>query len=318
MLNSGIKVLIADDELEFRNAVKRFLNLQGFEPIMAANGDEAFIKAKDQQPNVILLDINMPKMDGFSVCQKLRENPSTRLTPILMLTARIMTEDKITGFNIGADDYLPKPFNLAELKARIETLLKRNQKMICANPLTQLPGSPIIQEEIERRINSRQKFGVAYIDIDNFKAYNDLYDYHHGDEVIKWTSKMMQDIIAKFDNSNVSKHFLGHIGGDDFIMVSDSENIKDLCEIVAREFDRSVKTWYTSEHAMQGYIQTKDRQGNLHEFPLMALSIGVSTNDKREITHYGQVAQITSELKNFAKNRAEKGKSVVVFDRRTC
>lgn len=127
MENNGIKILIADDELEIQNIVKRFLNLLGFDPIIASNGDEAFSKAKIQRPDVILLDVNMPKMNGFAVCQKLRENLSTKFTPIVMLTERFMTEDKVTAFNRGADDYLAKPFDLLELKVRIETLLKRTR-----------------------------------------------------------------------------------------------------------------------------------------------------------------------------------------------
>lgn len=318
--DTTIKVLIADDESEIQNVLKRFLIRHGFEPIVASNGTETLSEAKVQHPDIILLDINMPQMDGFRVCQKLRQEPNTRLVPILMLTARATVEDKVSGLTSGADDYLTKPFDLAELKARIEAQLRRNWKMVSANPLTQLPGSPTIQEEVEYRVQSVQKFGVAYIDIDNFKAYNDVYGYHQGDEVIKWTSKMIGEVMNRenhHSNGNRAHHFLGHIGGDDFILISDSQSIKSLCDSVANEFDQGRKSWYNWWHNLRGYIETKDRQGALHKFPLMTLSIAVSTNDRREISHYGQVAQITSELKKFIKGRAEKEKSMVVFDRRT-
>lgn len=319
--NNFNTVLIADDEIEIQNVVKRYLARHGYESITASDGQEALLKAKAQQPSIVLLDINMPRMDGLIACRKLREEPATRLTPILMLTARTTMEDKVTGLGIGADDYITKPFDLAELKARIEALLKRAQKMISANPLTQLPGSPTIQEEIEKRIQAGKKFGVAYIDIDNFKAYNDVYGYHQGDEVIKWSSKMLQKMMdpsARAANGNNGDGaFLGHVGGDDFILVADAVSVREICDSIASEFDRNRKIWYNWRHNLQGYIQTEDRQGNRHKFSLMTLSIAVSTNEKRAITHYGEIAQITSELKKFAKGRVEKNKSFVVFDRRT-
>ncbi len=312
-------ILLADDEPQVQKVVQRFLYKCGYELIEASNGREALSKTRSQHPNIVLLDINMPEMDGLTVCQKLREDALTRMTPILMLTARANLEDKVLGLRLGADDYLTKPFELDELKARIDTLLRRTKNMIFANPLTQLPGSPAIQEEIDKRIQSGLKFGVAYVDIDNFKAYNDVYGYQKGDEVIKWTSETLQSAINIF-RTNVRESswpFLGHIGGDDFILIDNSNAIEGLCQEVISAFDKNRGRWYSGSHVVQGYIQSKDRQGNINKFPLMTLSIGISTNDRRSITHYAQIAQITSELKKFIKGREQKEKSAIVTDRRT-
>ena len=306
-------VLIADDEPEVRNVVRRVLSRHGYDPVVASDGREALSMARVRKPGLILLDVNMPGLDGFAVCKELREEPSTRLIPILMLTARMSTDDKVTGLGLGADDYLTKPFDMPELLARIDTLLRRNHRMVSANPLTRLPGGPAIQEEIESRIGSGEKFGAAYIDIDNFKAYKDAYGYHQGDEVIKWTSRIIQEEASQ----GGSKRFLGHIGGDDFILVADAASMKDLCGRIADRFDREIKAWYNWSDNFRGYVQAKDRRGGLRKFPLARLSIAVSTNEKRPLTHYAQVAQITSELKGFVKGRAEKNKSAVAFDRRT-
>lgn len=310
-------VLVVDDEVKILNLIARSLTRCGYESLTASNGDEALSKARVQKPDIILLDINMPGIDGFSVLRKLREDPATSLTPVLMLTARGRSEDKILGLKIGADDYLTKPFDLAELHARMDVLLKRVQKMISVNPLTRLPGSPSIQEEVESQIRIGHKFGVAYIDVDNFKAYNDVYGYHQGDLVIVWMALMIQRIIHKSHiGSDTHSPTLGHIGGDDFIIVSELNSIANLCDTIVNEFDKNRSMWYNSWHSLQGYIQTKDRQGNDHRFPLMTLSIAVSTNENRKITCYGQIARITSELKTFAKSRTRKDKSIVVFDRR--
>ena len=310
-------VLIADDESEIRSVVQRYLLREGYEPMLACDGKEALGKAKVQKPDIVLLDLNMPGLDGLTVCRKLREDPATRLTPILMLTARGSTQDKVAGLNIGADDYLPKPFELSELQARIDVLLRRTQQMISVNPLTRLPGNTSIQDEINRRIQSGMKFGSAYIDVDNFKAYNDVYGYHQGDLLIVWLAKTIRETIQKTSGAGLENSpFLGHIGGDDFMVIAESSVLPELCAAIARAFDENRSIWYNWWHLARGCITTKDRLGKPRKFPLMTLSIAVSTNEKRNIVHHAQVAQITAELKAFSKSRADKLKSAVFFDQR--
>lgn len=316
-MNSIPTVLIADDEPEIRNVLQRFLIRQGYEPILAKDGKEALGKCRVQKPDVILLDINMPEIDGLSVCRKLREDPATRLTPVLMLTSRASTEARVNGLNIGADDYLPKPFELSELQARIDVLLRRNERMISVNPLTRLPGNTNIEEEIALRIKSRGKFAVAYIDVDNFKPYNDIYGFHQGDLLIVWLAKMIQEEIQKTPRKGTDNpFFLGHVGGDDFIVIGGLEGMKDLSQRIAEAFDRSRGLWYNWWHTHRGHVTTKDRMGQERSFPLMALTIAVSTNSLRDISHGGEVAQIVAEIKNFGKGREDKTKSFVMFDRR--
>lgn len=315
--NTAPTILVVDDEPEIRKILTRFLMKQGYQTLQASNGRDAIGIAKVQQPQILLLDLNMPEIDGLNVCKQLRENPATRLTPILMLTARAAVEDRILGLNIGADDYLPKPFDLGELQARIEVLLKRCAHMIAANPLTHLPGTPLIQKEIELRITTQESLGVAYIDIDHFKAYNDVYGYNQGDEIILWTAKLLEKNSENIPSlQSQHKNFIGHIGGDDFILVSDAITIDTLCKSIADEFDQHRASWYNFFHRIQKCIRTQDRQGNECSFPLMSLSIAISTNQKRKITHFGQVAGIITELKKFIKNRADQNKSAVVIDRR--
>ena len=316
-MKSQPTVLIADDESEIRNVLQRFLLRQGYEPMIACDGKEALNKTKNQKPDIVLLDINMPEMDGLTVCRKLREDPTTRLTPILMLTSRGSTQDKVAGLNIGADDYLSKPFELSELQARIDVLLRRTRQMISVNPLTRLPGNTSIQDEINRRLKSGKKFGAAYIDVDNFKSYNDVYGYHQGDLLIVWLAKTIRDVLQKSPRAETEDSpFLGHVGGDDFMVVSEAESMPALCAAITEDFDKNRSIWYNWWHSHRGFITTKDRQGNPRRFPLMTLSIGVSTNERRSLVHYAQVSQITSELKCFAKTRVDKKKSAVFFDKR--
>lgn len=311
-------ILIADDESEITGILSRFLSREGYEPIVASNGNQALGKAKVQIPDILLLDVNMPEMNGFEVCRRLREDPSTSLIPILMLTARGGTDEKVHGLSLGADDYLPKPFEFKELLARIQNLLRRREKMISANPLTQLPGSPSIQKEIESRIATGEKFAVAYLDIDHFKAYNDAYGYHQGDQVIVWTARLLRDTLQDCPRSSEKRApFLGHIGGDDFIVVGDLDEMNFLAKTVPLLFDQNRKKWYNWKHRFQNGIETEDRQGNRKKFPLMTITTAVALNEKRKLAHYGEISHILSELKKHAKNRTTQESSFVIFDRRS-
>lgn len=310
-------VLIADDEAEIRSVLQRFLIRQGYDPILASDGKEALGKSKIQKPDLILLDVNMPEMDGFSVCRKLRENPGTRLTPVLMLTSRATTNDKVSGLSQGADDYLCKPFELSELQARIDVLLRRSERMISVNPLTRLPGNGSIEEEISLHIKSQRKFAVAYVDVDTFKPYNDVYGFHQGDLFLVWLAKLLEEEIQKTPHRDSENPiFLGHLGGDDFVMVGECDGMKDLTARVAATFDQNRKQWYNWWHAQRGHITTEDRTGQKKDFPLMTLTIAVSTNLARKINHLGEIAGIVSEIKKYAKERANKNESHVMFDRR--
>ena len=174
-----------------------------------------FKKLQSQTPDLVLLDVQMPVMDGFTTCQKIKSDLLLRHIPVMMLTAQAGVSSKVTGLERGADDYITKPFDLQELIARIRTLLRRTRQGLEANPLTRLPGNITIENEILGRLEAHQPFAVLYLDLNSFKAYNDTYGFLKGDEVIRETAK----IILK--EADKDRGFVGHIGGDDFISCPD-------------------------------------------------------------------------------------------------
>ena len=189
------KILIIDDSQFMTNLISEILSAAGYDVITAADGYQGLEKVKTEKPDLVILDIVMPGINGFEVCKILRSDDSNNLMPIIMLTAQENEDDKLTGLELGADDYITKPFNQRELVSRVRNTLRRIDRNRWANPLTGLRGNIEIEREIKQRIATKQIFTVMYADIDNFKAYNDVYGYVSGDRAIKLTAEICRTTI---------------------------------------------------------------------------------------------------------------------------
>lgn len=307
------KILAVDDNTDILKIVDRLFKPPEYAVTGVTQAEEAWEKIEKENPDLIILDIVLPGMNGFQFCQKLKADLNTTFIPVIMLTEKKETADRITGIKYGADDYLPKPFDLDELKVRVEGVIERSSRTLSANPLTRLPGNISIEKEIKNRIEQGEKFAVAYLDIDHFKAYNDLYGYSKGDAVIKAVAGLLLEI--KRDQAE-KDFFLGHIGGDDFILIAPVQDIDEICSKITAAFDTKIPNYYNLPDRQRGYIVTYDRRENLHQFPLMTVTIAIATNERRKITHYAQVVEITTELKKYAKSLANRSGSFFIKDRR--
>ena len=185
-------ILVVDDDPDIARFVEVNLRSAGYEVSVAGDGEEALERATEIRPDLVLLDVMMPRLDGFEVAQRLGKNPQTANTSIIMLTAKALSSDKVTGLQSGADDYIIKPFDPIELLARVKGTLRRAKEMRNLSPLTGLPGNIRIQEEIERQVREHRPFAVLYVDLDNFKTYNDKYGFVRGDRLIQGTARMIQ------------------------------------------------------------------------------------------------------------------------------
>ena len=209
-------ILVVDDDPDIARFVEVNLRSAGYDVAVAADGEEALTRAATLRPDLVLLDVMMPRIDGFEVAQRLRKNPQTANTSIIMLTAKALSADKVTGLQSGADDYIIKPFDPIELLARVKGTLRRAKEMRNLSPLTGLPGNIRIQEEIERQVREEREFAVLYCDLDNFKTYNDQKGFVRGDRLIQATARIIQDAVVE---GSGSEGFVGHVGGDDFVAV---------------------------------------------------------------------------------------------------
>ena len=301
-------ILVADDDPAILRLVEVNLKLDGFDVITADDGEEALRLATERLPALVLLDVMMPKLDGYEVCERIRADGRTRQMNVIMLTAKSLSADKIVGLTAGADDYVLKPFDPAELVARVRSTLRRSREMRAISPLTGLPGNIQIEDEIRRRHAAGQPIAVCYADIDNFKGYNDRYGFLAGDRALSYTAGVLRQVVEDIPGS-----FLGHVGGDDFVMVMDGDDADAACQRAAELFDKGAFELYEPEDAARGYIEVADRRSRLMRYPLVTLSIGVGLNHD-DVRDYREIVDSATEMKSFAKRQAG---SVYAIDRRT-
>jgi diguanylate cyclase (GGDEF)-like protein len=291
-------ILVVDDDPDIARFVEVNLRSAGYDVSVASDGEQALEKAAALRPDLVLLDVMMPRIDGFEVAQRLRRNPQTASTSIIMLTAKALSTDKVLGLTAGADDYIIKPFDPIELLARVKGTLRRAKEMRNLSPLTGLPGNIRIQEEIERNVRDDRPFAVLYCDLDNFKAYNDQKGFVRGDRLIQATARIIQDAVAEFAGSD---GFVGHVGGDDFVAVVPPETAEDIAKRIVERFDGDIHEFYEREDMQRGFIEVEDRKGVMQKLPLAGVSVGIATTDVRRFEHYGEAVAVATEMKQFAK-----------------
>jgi diguanylate cyclase (GGDEF)-like protein len=296
--HKGIRILLVDDSADDRFLWKENLVLFGFEVIDVESGKEVISSIDQVAPDLLLLDINMPVMNGHEVCAYLRNIPKYANLPIIMLTSSDDLTDKISSFDEGADEYITKEMDRQEIEKRIVTVIRRYRQNLDSNPLTYLPGNNVIQVEIQKRINNGDFFSVGYCDLDNFKAYNDIYGFVQGDNIIRFCAEILQRSLKAHGNPG---DFLGHIGGDDFIFVTSPDKCLSICRDVITQMETGIGNFYSPEDRGNGFIISTDRQGREQKYPLVTISIAIVSNETRSIQSLAEVSEISSEVKKMAK-----------------
>jgi len=305
------RILVVDDDRDICRSIEVVLRLEGYDVRIAHEGEEALEQATRVQPDLVLLDMMMPGIDGYEVTKRLRHDPRTATASIIMLTARALPADKVLGLTAGCDDYIVKPFDPSELVARVQSALRRSRQMREVSPLTGLPGNFQIAAELERLAGEESNdFAVLYADLDDFKAYNDHYGFMRGDEAIRATGRLLTDALARH---RTSPSFAGHIGGDDFVLVTSGKKAETLAQDIVLNFDVMAPSLYDQDDRQRGYIEVPDRRGVLHHYPFLSISIGVASSLIRPIRSQWEASAVATEMKAVAKRKVG---SSYEFDRR--
>jgi diguanylate cyclase (GGDEF)-like protein len=247
-------------------------------------------------PDLIIVDINEEDQFTINVLNNLKSDPIFHQLPVLIVIDE--TQNIPQWDAIFVEDYIKKTDFEREGLSRVDLSIVRSERVSEVNPLTKLPGNISINKQIQSRIDRAEVFALAYADLDHFKPFNDYYGFTRGDEVIKIAGRLILNIVK---NVQPQGSFIGHIGGDDFIFIMDVKLVVDASKEIIDAFDRIIPTLYEVADRERGYIETQDRQGNPKRFPLVALSIGISSNRLKSFTHYGEVTEIASEMKGQAK-----------------
>ncbi len=268
------RVLVVDDDASIRQICREVLELGGYQVRDAGSATAALSEARRFRPDMILLDVLMPAIDGYRTAEMIRADPAIAMAPIMFLSARGDTADKVRAFRSGAEDYMVKPFDAAELLARVAKALDRQARELGASPTTQLPGAEAIQTEIERRLPMHDSTVACYLDLDNLKAFNDYYGYAKANAVIRQTGDVIRAVVQRLGGAG---DFIGHIAGDDFVFVTSADRVDQVCRGICDRFDHLIRLYYDPADRERGYIETKDRFGVQRKFPVMSVSIAAVT-----------------------------------------
>ena len=303
-------ILVVEDDPTIGRMLRATLEAEGFHAIVAQSGEDGVASALREVPQLLLLDIMLPGIDGFAVVERLRTNVKTAHIPVMMLSARHDTADKVRAFDIDVDDYLTKPFNSEELLARIRTQLRHVRDNLLS-PLTGLPSGLRIERAIAQSLETSRQWSILYLDLDHFKAYNDVYGFIRGNDLIRLFARIATEIVREHGNDD---DFVGHIGGDDFVIITTPDRVDAVCRALLKRWDCESIGYYSPEDAARGALIATDRQNRAQSYSLVSASVGVVTNQQRPITTLEDVSRIAAEVKHKAKSLT--GSSYYVDQRR--
>lgn len=295
-------LLFADDNEDMRLMVRDLLQSSGHEVALAPDGLSALAAVQAREPDLLILDLAMPGMTGFEVCRAIKRNPFTSRIPVLMLTSHGEVESKLEGFEAGADDYLPKPFDPRELRARVSALLRLVQREGDRNPTSGLPGGHAIENELEQRVARGEPFAVLYLDFDNFKPFADLFGFSVADRVIREFGVALTE-VGEAVPGRYGANFVGHIGGDDFLVIADQEQGEAIAREAARRLREVMGRAVGAEALALGAFSGPGRDGQVRLFPLARLSTAILLVRPERWVSTSHLGTLAADVKRRAKAR---------------
>lgn len=249
-------------------------------------------------PALIIIHEDTLTNEVSSIYSKIKENDDNNITPIIVVSSNIDRQHRVEVLKTGIEHYIKKPIDEEYFYYTIINLLDLLDINRRVSPLTGLPGNVQIQAEMKKRLLNDEEFSMMYFDLDNFKSYNDLYGFFKGDEIIKFTAKVISRHIhcRECDSS-----FVGHIGGDDFVAIVSTTDCEIICQNIIAEFDKNIVNYYLEEDALRGYIEVENRKGILEQFPIVSITIGVVNVTKGRFNNILEIGEMGAGVKHLAK-----------------
>jgi diguanylate cyclase (GGDEF)-like protein len=294
------RILVVEDDVDIVNMLKIYFESQGYEVSAALRGQQALTSCRKQVPNVIILDINLPDIDGYEVCRTLRNGLRTSHIPIIFLTQKDQRSDKIAGLELGADDYVTKPFDIEELKLRVQNALRRAGYENLTSPITGLPSGKLIEEQLKRLLQM-QPWAVLYVGISNLKSFNDTYGFVAGDDLVRFAGITLSEII---DEIGTIEDFIGHIGGGDFIIVVSPDAAEKIRQESIKRFAQGVGAFYSFRDRERGHIVVQDENDQEQHLPLASLAIGIVTDHTRDFADIREITEVAADARRSSGGRA--------------
>lgn len=292
------RILVVEDSYDISSLLKIYFTSQGYEVLTAMRGQAAIDICRKTPPNLAILDVMLPDMEGYDVGKALRANPRTRHIPIIFLTARGERDDRLKGLGeVKAQNYLVKPFDIEEVHVIVKNLLEEHRKKNQAHPVTNLPTAELVNEQL-RTLLSADGWAIALFHINGFESFKQLYGSVVGEDVLKFTALLLNETVTEFGNDT---DFVGQmVVGPDFVVTSDIEHIRTISEHLMTRFDTEVGLHYNYKHRKNGFIEVPDEQGVQRQVPLMSLSIGVLSSQDGPFYDIRELTETAEETRQHA------------------
>ncbi|MBN1247054.1 MAG: response regulator [Anaerolineae bacterium] len=287
------RILVVEDDADISNMLQLYFKSQGYEVYVAPNGNAALDLTRQKMPNVIVLDIMLPDIDGYEVCRRLRTNLRTSHIPIIFLTQKDERSDKIHGLELGADDYITKPFDVEELRLRVRNTIQSAEVASLTSPSTGLASGRLIEQQL-RALITRDGWGILYLGIQGLEVFNEAYGFVAGEEVLRFTGMILNHVV---DELGTPDDFVGHIGGDDFIIITDTGSVESMANEIVKRFHKDIGTHYDFMTRMQGYLVVEDAAGNEVREPLMSMAVGIVKAEAGPFTDIREITEAAAEAR---------------------
>lgn len=287
------RLLIVEDDLDIATMLQIYFSSIGYEINLAPRGSDALEKTRQKMPHLIVLDIMLPDIDGYEVCRRLRTQPRTSHIPIIFLTQKDERSDKIQGLELGADDYVTKPFDIEELRLRVQNAITRSERESLTDPRTNLPTGRLIEDQL-RQIIRKENWALMDIRLNHFEAFKEVYGFVASDDVLRFTGMLIGDVLDELGSSN---DFVGHIGGDNFIVITEVGKSQTIYHRLIEQFAEDILTHYSYKDRQRGYLQISVEGQPGVKSPLMDISIGVVSPNLYHFTDIREITELAAEAR---------------------
>ncbi len=290
---SNGRILVVEDDPDISKMLKIYFSSQGYDVLAEMRGRPAIDTCAQKMPNVVILDINLPDIDGYTVCRELRGSLRTKHIPIIFLTQKDERSDKIKGLELGADDYITKPFDIEELKLRVQGAIRRATYENLTNPTTSLPSGKLIEEHL-KSIKSREDWTLLYIGIKDMDAFKEIQGIVALDDVLRFLATIITEAVEKHGTLN---DFIGHAGSNDFLLVTRPDLAPVLCREITRRFAEEVQVFYPFTARQEGKVVYTDGHGNVKEAPFMSLSVAALSGSEGPFADIREITEVAADIR---------------------
>jgi PleD family two-component response regulator len=289
------RLLVVEDDADIANMLKIYFGGMDYEVDIAPRGGLALEKTRTALPHLIVLDIMLPDIDGYEVCRNLRTNTRTSHIPVIFLTQKDERSDKLQGLELGADDYITKPFDIEELKLRVQGAIRRSERESLTDPRSGLPAGRLIEEQL-RRIIRQEDWALLDLRVNYFEPFRDVYGFVAGDDVLRFTAMLLSEVV---DELGTPSDFIGHAGGDNFIIITKYEKVAAMRERVKTRFADEVQTHYNFMDRQQGFIQVPKTEGGVAQVSFMTLAIGMVSPTQQSFSDIREITELAAEARRL-------------------